>query len=153
VCDGNATFVHRNPCRSLPLLTLTILKNTLSQNSYFQGGSSLIEIELARDQGSFAMKNSYHRRTSKPWRNLLIVVVLSAGVILPPLALAVTFAVNTTIDRTDASPGDGRCETEPGNGKCTQRAAVQETNVLPGADVILVPSGLYALTLGGRWRR
>ena len=94
------------------------------------------------------MRNSCGRRASKPWCNSFIVVVLSAGVILPPLALAITVTVNSMIDRTDAAPGDGRCETAPDNGQCTLRGAIQETNALAGADIIVVPHGLYTLTLG-----
>ena len=51
------------------------------------------------------MKNPHRKRTAKLWRNSFIFVVLSAGVIMPPLALAVTFVGNSTIDRTDAVPG------------------------------------------------
>ena len=60
-----------------------------------------------------------------------------------------TFTVNSTIDATDATPGDGICETGTGNGICTLRAAVQETNALSGADVINLPSGIYTITIPG----
>jgi CSLREA domain-containing protein len=77
-----------------------------------------------------------------------------------PLALAIsavlatvvpawpaTFTVNSTADAPDAAPGDGVCETAPGNGICTLRAAIQEANALPGADVIVLPAGTYTLGL------
>ncbi len=63
--------------------------------------------------------------------------------------VSVTFTVNSDIDATDANPGDGICETDVGNGICTLRAAVQETNALPGAHVILLPSGIYTITIPG----
>src|SRR5689334_18960683 len=62
---------------------------------------------------------------------------------------AATFDVNTTTDAVDANPGDGRCETAPGNGICTLRAAIQETNALPGADAITLPPGTIKLTVAG----
>ena len=61
----------------------------------------------------------------------------------------VTFTVNSTADAVDFAPGDGICETANGNGVCTLRAAVQETNGLPGADTIQLPAGTYTLTLPG----
>ncbi|HUF54918.1 MAG TPA: right-handed parallel beta-helix repeat-containing protein [Dehalococcoidia bacterium] len=60
-----------------------------------------------------------------------------------PLALAVTgdsshaatFAVNSTGDAPDATPGDGICETSTA-GECTLRAAIEESNALAGTDTI-----------------
>ncbi len=57
------------------------------------------------------------------------------------------FAVNSSADAVDASPGDGQCATA--GGVCTLRAAIQETNALAGADTINLPSGVYTLTLTG----
>ncbi|MFO7683188.1 MAG: choice-of-anchor Q domain-containing protein, partial [Chloroflexota bacterium] len=67
----------------------------------------------------------------------------------PAQTSTATFTVNSTIDATDANPGNGICETGAGNGVCTLRAAVQETNALAGADVINLPSGIYTLTIPG----
>jgi hypothetical protein len=75
---------------------------------------------------------------------LAIAVVLACAV----LARATTFAVNSTIDATDATPGDGSCETAPGNGVCTLRAAVEETNALAGPDIVTVPAGTYSSVSG-----
>jgi CSLREA domain-containing protein len=61
----------------------------------------------------------------------------------------VTFAVNSTADAVDASPGDGVCETGAGNGVCTLRAAVQEANAAPGAAVVQLPAGEYLLSIPG----
>ncbi len=47
------------------------------------------------------------------------------------------------IDAVDNAPGDGLCDAallNPGSGgQCTLRAAIMETNSLPGADTILIP--------------
>ena len=68
-------------------------------------------------------------------------------------ALAATepapFSVNSTVDATDANPGDGVCETVAGNGVCTLRAAIVEANALPGGQTVAVPAGSYELTLPG----
>lgn len=68
------------------------------------------------------------------------------GVFLSTLAHAAVFTVNSPVDVSDANPGNGVCETAPGNGICTLRAAIQETNVLPGADTIILPPNTYLLT-------
>jgi CSLREA domain-containing protein len=47
-----------------------------------------------------------------------------------------SLVVNSTGDGTDASAGDGVCETALGNGICTLRAAIQETNALVGLNTI-----------------
>ena len=62
-------------------------------------------------------------------------------------AAAVAFGVDSTVDAVDANPGDGVCAAA--SGACTLRAAIQETNALPGADMIAVPAGHYVLALAG----
>jgi predicted outer membrane repeat protein len=57
------------------------------------------------------------------------------------------FDVNSPADVVDASLGDGVCETAPGNNVCTLRAAVQETNTLPGADTINLQGITYTLSI------
>ncbi|PYS69543.1 MAG: hypothetical protein DMF73_14485, partial [Acidobacteria bacterium] len=42
------------------------------------------------------------------------------------ISFGTLFIVNSTGDDHDASPGDGRCETQVGNGVCTLRAAIEE---------------------------
>jgi hypothetical protein len=78
---------------------------------------------------------------------VVLVTAWSAG--SQSQAQANTFTANTTLDAQDANPGDGACETAPGNGVCSLRAAVQESNAQPGADVIVLPAGVYTLTLAG----
>jgi hypothetical protein len=64
-----------------------------------------------------------------------------------PLAGAhgATFTVTADFDGFDSSPGDGVCATA--SGACTLRAATQESNALTGLDEILLPAGLFTLTL------
>jgi len=64
--------------------------------------------------------------------------------------LAATFTVNSTDDITDANPGDGVCATAAGGNVCTLRAAIQESNQLPGRDTINIPANTFTLTIGGR---
>lgn len=58
---------------------------------------------------------------------------------------AATFTVNNAGDGSDATPGDGVCETAAGNGICTLRAAIEEANATSGADTILFEAGLNAI--------
>lgn len=61
---------------------------------------------------------------------------------LPALAArAATFAVDDPSDLPDALPGDGSCQSAAST--CTLRAAVDETNALPGPDEIALPAGTY----------
>ena len=80
---------------------------------------------------------------------LCILISLTAILALRAASLAgaagINFTVNDTIDRVDALVGDGVCRTSAGT--CSLRAAIQETNALPGADAIQVPAGTYALAI------
>ena len=69
------------------------------------------------------------------------------GIFLSASTHAAVFTVNSPVDLSDASPGNGICETAPGNGTCTLRAAIQESNALAGIDQINLPPGSYVLTL------
>jgi CSLREA domain-containing protein len=62
--------------------------------------------------------------------------VLTALLLLgsPALAQEKTFVVNDTGDESDATPGDGECNGS-GDAGCTLRAAVEEANAFPNADV------------------
>ncbi|MCL4267295.1 MAG: hypothetical protein KJ069_29225 [Anaerolineae bacterium] len=44
------------------------------------------------------------------------------------------FIVNSSGDQSDSNPGDGQCQTAVGS--CTLRAAIEESNALPGTDTI-----------------
>jgi CSLREA domain-containing protein len=58
-----------------------------------------------------------------------------------------TFEVTSTADAVDANPGNGFCAVTTGG--CTLRAAIQEANVLPGHQTVILPAGEYVLTRNG----
>ena len=60
---------------------------------------------------------------------------------------ATVFTVNSTADAVDADTADGVCLVA--DGSCSLRAAIQQANASPGADVVVVPAGIYSLTLAG----
>ena len=80
-------------------------------------------------------------------RMLAVLLILVCSAILPIIAEAATFTVNSTIDEGDIVQGDGACAA-PGN-NCTLRAAIQEANALPGADTIVLKAKKYYLTIPG----
>ena len=61
-------------------------------------------------------------------------------------ATAAEFNVTDLLDIVDANPGDGKCSTAENT--CTLRAAIQESNSQPGADIVNVPTGFFFLSLG-----
>ncbi len=61
-----------------------------------------------------------------------------------------TFVVNSTLDLPDIFPGTGGCDaTVTTPTVCTLRAAIMEANASGGADLIILPAGIYTLTLVG----
>ena len=83
---------------------------------------------------------------------LISTVLLSSAVWLSRLpeggeASALPYVVNSPDDAVDASPGDGACATV--GGACTLRAAVQESNALPGPNAIELGPGSYVLDRPG----
>lgn len=62
------------------------------------------------------------------------------------LELLTSFTVNTTNDTHDTNPGNGVCADS--NEDCSLRAAIEETNVLFGADTIYLPANIYNLVNG-----
>ena len=75
--------------------------------------------------------------------NLLLLLTSLAAI---EFAAGATFNVNSTADMPDIAPGNGVCRAA--NNKCTLRAAVQEANQDVVSDIILLPAGIYKLTLG-----
>lgn len=62
--------------------------------------------------------------------------------------VGLVFNVTTTVDGSDAAPGDSACEVAAGAGDCSLRAAIDESNAQSGVQVtVSVPAGTY--TLGG----
>ncbi|MBI5612526.1 MAG: choice-of-anchor D domain-containing protein, partial [Gammaproteobacteria bacterium] len=99
------------------------------------------------------MNESTAHKPAGPYRLGLCLSLLAFAtgtVFLSGPALAVTFTVNSTADIVDANSGDGICATSVATGSvCTLRAAIQESNALAGADIIILPSGTYTLTIAG----
>jgi CSLREA domain-containing protein len=58
---------------------------------------------------------------------------------------AADFAVTVTLDAADANPGDAVCN--DGTGACTLRAAIQTANAAAGPDRVILPAGLFLLTV------
>ena len=86
------------------------------------------------------------QRRRVPWFSIRAVFILALS--FAPPALAVEFEVDSQLDLRDNLPGDGLCAA----GSflfCTLRAAIEEANALPGADVIKLPSGRHVLTRPG----
>lgn len=65
-------------------------------------------------------------------------------------ALVATFVVNTTDDKPDGDPGDGKCNVKGLSAKCSLRAAVQEANAKPGTYTIVLEPTTYLLDEFGR---
>jgi CSLREA domain-containing protein len=59
-----------------------------------------------------------------------------------------TLQVNNLGDGSDATPGNGVCETATGNGTCTLRAAIQEANALPAGTYEIKFNVTGIITLG-----
>ena len=69
---------------------------------------------------------------------LSFALVMTATLFVHPPLEAATFAVTSPADAVDANLGDGVCD--DGTGDCTLRAAIMETNALPGPDAINLPA-------------
>lgn len=88
-----------------------------------------------------------------PFASTLLILLLLLLTSYP--ARAAEFRVNATVDLNDLTPGNGLCVAFiiviiPAVWTfCTLRAAIQETNELPGPDTILVPAGTYSLDIQG----
>jgi hypothetical protein len=79
--------------------------------------------------------------------SLRVVACIALCLAVPNLVNAVTFSVNSNFDFSDAFPGDGVCATALR--ACTLRAAIEESNHLPGQQhVINLQPGTYMLTAG-----
>ncbi|MFO7682633.1 MAG: Calx-beta domain-containing protein [Chloroflexota bacterium] len=61
-----------------------------------------------------------------------------------------TFTVNMLGDAADNNLSDGICDSSAAAGQqCTLRAAIQQANANVGANMILLPAGVYPLSLAG----
>ena len=115
---------------------------------------ALIVGSPAIDAGDFASCQSMDQRgvqrsldgTNDGIANCDIGAFEYQGTVADPPKFA-EFTVNTEVDAIDANLGDGVCETETGNGICSLRAAIMESNILPGKETIYIPNGTYTLSL------
>ena len=88
------------------------------------------------------------------WRDRFVVSIAAVAVVLAAVggltsasaSTGVVLVVDSTVDAVDAAPGDGACATAA-LVSCTLRAAIQESNALPGADTITLPAGMYELAI------
>jgi len=77
--------------------------------------------------------------------SLAFCLTLTTFVVLTPISRlsADTYTVTSTADIADPTPLDGICD------GCTLRAAIQTANAHAGADEIILPAGLFRLSLTG----
>ena len=67
-----------------------------------------------------------------------------------PVATTGEIVVNNNGDATDATPGDGICETATGNNICTLRAAVAEANAAAAHDLITFDPAVILIQVSGQ---
>ena len=72
-------------------------------------------------------------------------IIVTFAVLMPGLARAATFTVDSVADGSDSSPGNGICSSFGGG--CTLRAAIEESNARPGVDTINIQGGTYELEI------
>ena len=106
-------------------------------------------VPIAHEIAIYFMRGFRQDRFAMRSQALFFRLILAALLVGAAGAQALTFNVNSPADVPDANPGDGKCETTPG-GVCTLRAAIQESNAHPGADIIMLQSNTtYTLTRVG----
>ena len=82
--------------------------------------------------------------TRLPARAGLLALFVIVGLVAAAPAGAANFTVNSTADTHDANLADPACATAAGT--CTLRAAVDQANLTPAPDVIVLRGGTYTLT-------
>ena len=83
-------------------------------------------------------------------RSLTLLLLL--GSLVASAAVSATFTVNSALDIADVNPGDCVCNAgSPSGALCTLRASIQEASncTLPEPHDVIIPAGLYQLTIGG----
>ena len=84
------------------------------------------------------------KKTSYPTLSMAVVLLVLA-MLAAPHALAATFTVNSTLDQPDDLTTIGTCHTAANT--CTLRAAIMQANRTNGIATIILPSGIYTLTI------
>src|SRR5262245_24369126 len=83
------------------------------------------------------------------FRRVAVLAVLAGlGALLTSCTPPGQLTVTTTFDGHDASAGDGVCEINAGVGDCSLRAAVEEAGATGSITLVVLPSGVFALSLG-----
>jgi|GEM_PF-1960932 len=80
-------------------------------------------------------------------KKVMLLILLGFILIRGNVAQAAIFTVNTTDDTVDVNPGDGVAV--DASGYCSLRAAIMEANALAGMDTIVLPEGIFTLTIEG----
>jgi hypothetical protein len=82
-------------------------------------------------------------------RNFYLTLTVALALIVALLtgspAFAITFTVNSTLDQPDDLTIPGTCHTAANT--CTLRAAIMQANRTTGTAIIMLPSGIYKLTI------
>ena len=80
----------------------------------------------------------------------LVVAAWLVGGGVPAWGAVQTYMVTSTADIANSSPTSKVCATAGTNPVCTLRAAIQASNANSGTDTIILPAGVYTLTIAGR---
>lgn len=109
-----------------------------------ESGPAFVSHGHDRQSRPYGTKCSARRPRRSPRHHCSLVAGLLAGLgvaavlsLVAEPAHAGTFTVNwAASDIEDGNPGDGRCMNRGGTGYCSLRAAIEEANASPAADVI-----------------
>lgn len=77
----------------------------------------------------------------------IMVLTIALPILRQQIVHAATLTVDSILDTSDGTPGDGNCD--DGAGNCTLRAAIEEANVLAGPDTInfnIPGAGVHTIT-------
>ena len=91
------------------------------------------------DAGALELDSAISGRTWSPTSPL----PLFSYATYPTPAPGITLTVDSIVDAADANIGDGICATS--GAVCTLRAAIAESNAMPGQETIVLPAGIYAI--------
>ena len=124
---------------------------------FYRFASEPVVADLDRDGCSEVIFTSWTQKTSVGMRlgKLSVFYWVLLNVLVAGIASAQIFTVNSGYDVNDLDPGNGLCVAYLFVSPpfvipfCTLRAAIEETNALPGRDIILLGSGTFRLTLSG----
>ncbi|HMS23802.1 MAG TPA: LPXTG cell wall anchor domain-containing protein [Candidatus Saccharibacteria bacterium] len=95
-----------------------------------------------------------HLPSTKSLSLLALPLLVLIGVLFlsPTKVYAASLTVDSILDTSDDTAGDGSCD--DGSGNCTLRAAIEEANALAGADTInfgIAGSGVHTFTPGSSY--